>query len=89
METVLRLFKKLNHDDVLRLMGLEKRHPLLRASASFFSIGAGALAGLGAGLLLAPRPGADLRARLLAGVASHGSRRLTAKKGPVQARSRP
>lgn len=65
METVLRLLKQLGHDDVLRLMGLERRHPLQRASASFLSVSVGALAGLGAGLLLAPRSGAELRAHLV------------------------
>jgi hypothetical protein len=64
MNNILRLLKDVDADQVLRHLGLERRHPVQRASLSLLSIGAAAVAGLGVGLLLAPRSGADLRAQL-------------------------
>jgi hypothetical protein len=64
MNNILRLLKDVDADQLLRHLGLERRHPVQRASLSLLSIGAAAVAGLGVGLLLAPRSGADLRAQL-------------------------
>lgn len=61
----LRDLKKLEADDVLELMGLERRRGTadwLLPTLGAFSVGV--LVGVGVGLMLAPRPGQELRGEL-------------------------
>jgi hypothetical protein len=54
--------RNMDKDDFLGLLGLEAKHSFTnRLLGSLGIFGIGLLVGVGAGLLLAPKPGSDLR----------------------------
>jgi len=53
--------KKLDRDDLLELVGLQRANSNEWVAPALTALGVGLLVGVGVGLLLAPKPGADLR----------------------------
>jgi len=57
----LRDLKKLDRDDLLDLVGLQRASTTDWVAPALTALGVGLLVGVGVGLLLAPKPGAELR----------------------------
>jgi hypothetical protein len=57
----LRDLKKLDRDDLLDLVGLQRASSTDWVAPALTALGVGLLVGVGVGLLLAPKPGAELR----------------------------
>ena len=53
--------KKLDRDDLLDLVGLQRASSNDWVAPALTALGVGLLVGVGVGLLLAPKPGAELR----------------------------
>jgi hypothetical protein len=53
--------KKLDRDDLLDLVGLQRSSSNDWVAPALTALGVGLLVGVGVGLLLAPKPGAELR----------------------------
>lgn len=53
--------KKLDRDDLLDLVGLQRSSSSDWVAPALTALGVGLLVGVGVGLLLAPKPGAELR----------------------------
>ena len=53
--------KKLDRDDLLDLVGLQRASSTDWVAPALTALGVGLLVGVGVGLLLAPKPGAELR----------------------------
>lgn len=53
--------KKLDRDDLLDLVGLQRASSSDWVAPAMTALGVGLLVGVGLGLLLAPKPGAELR----------------------------
>lgn len=66
MAKVAKVITKVSVDDVLDYVGLERRRS--HALENLVIFGAGALAGAGAGLLLAPAPGRETRDKIGRGI---------------------
>lgn len=65
MFSALRNLRRLDRDDVLDALGLERKHSAAGHVASALGfLALGMAVGAGVGLLLAPKPGAELRAGL-------------------------
>jgi hypothetical protein len=78
VNSYLKALRNMDKDDVLNLVGLESRRTMADAvvpTLTAFSVGV--LVGVGVGLLLAPKPGAelreDLRSRLGRGESNNAS----------------
>jgi len=57
----LRDLKKMDRDDLLDLVGLQRASSTDWVAPALTALGVGLLVGVGVGLLLAPKPGAGLR----------------------------
>jgi len=57
----LRDLKKMDRDDVLEMVGLQRASSNDWVAPALTALGVGLLVGVGLGLLLAPKPGAELR----------------------------
>jgi hypothetical protein len=53
--------KKLDRDDLLDLVGLQRSSSTDWVAPALTALGVGLLVGVGVGLMLAPKPGAELR----------------------------
>jgi hypothetical protein len=60
----LRDLKKMDRDDLLELVGLQRASSNDWVAPALTALGVGLLVGVGLGLLLAPKPGAELRSDL-------------------------
>ena len=87
--------KKLDRDDLLELVGLQRASSNDWVAPALTALGVGLLVGVGVGLLLAPKPGAELRQDLRDRLRSAQDslpdqlRGATASAAPTSSRSTP